>query len=249
MIDEAQLVEIFKALADANRLNLFELLVYSDQTNSELMNATGLSQNLLSHHLSVLADCKLIEAHQSIGDARRRYYSPNLRTARLVAKWWQQYCPSLERPLPSLERPRRVLFLCSTNGIRSLMAEAIARHLYADSLLARSAGLAPARGIPSVMYRVLDEYGVPPGELALHTYHSLEDKHFDFVITVCDRVHEAEMPPELTRAKIIHWSLRDPLQETPHPKEQLALTRDLFETIRLRLTFFVQRLADRERAS
>lgn len=249
MIDESQLVDIFKALSDANRLTLFELLMYSDQTNSELMNATGLSQNLLSHHLSVMADCKLIEAHQSIGDARRRYYSPNLATTREVCHWWQRYSPSLSRPMARLQRPRRVLFLCSTNGMRSLMAEAVANHLSGGSLRARSAGLAPARDIPLVMYRVLDERGVPSDNLVMQTFHALGDSDFEFVITVCDRVHESEMPTALSRAEFIHWSLRDPLQETSDLHGQLALTRELYQAILLRLTFFAQRLADQERAS
>jgi len=248
MIGDTQLVDIFKALSDAHRLELFHLLVYSDQTNSELMNATGLSQNLLSHHLSVMADCKLIEVHQSIGDARRRYYSPNLQTAREVSHWWQQYSPSLSRPMPRLERPRRVLFLCSTNSMRSLMAEAMANHLSNGALLVRSAGLLPGRGIPSLTYRVLEEHAIPSDHLEMKTYRTLGDTNFEFVITVCDRVHESEMPPELTRAEIIHWSLRDPLQETSDPQEQLALSRELYQTILLRLTFFVQRLAESERA-
>ena len=82
----------------------------------------------------------------------------------------------------------------------------------------------------------------------MQTYHALPERDFEFVITVCDRVHETEIPPELARAEVIHWSLRDPLQESPDPHQQLTLTRDLYQTILLRLAFFVQRLADRERA-
>jgi len=52
----------------------------------------------------------------------------------------------------------------------------------------------------------------------MKTYRTLGDTNFEFVITVCDRVHESEMPPELAHAEIIHWSLRDPLQETSDPQ-------------------------------
>ncbi len=97
------LIEIFKALADPNRLMLLELLLISDRTNSELMNATGLSQNLLSHHLNVLTEARLIYPQQSIGDARRRYFCPNLETVQECSGWWRNHSPiSSSCPLPVL---------------------------------------------------------------------------------------------------------------------------------------------------
>lgn len=51
------------------------------------MNQLGLSQNLLSHHLSVLVEVGLITVRQSIGDARRRYYTPNLEVPHLLSVW------------------------------------------------------------------------------------------------------------------------------------------------------------------
>ena len=53
------------------------------------MNQTGLSQNLLSHHLSVLTEAGLIRS-PGIGDARRRYFSLNFEAPQLLATWWRQ---------------------------------------------------------------------------------------------------------------------------------------------------------------
>ena len=130
MLSESQVIDIFKALADPNRLTLFRLLLASDLTNSELMDKTGLRQNLLSHHLNILVESGLVRVQRSIGDARRHYFSVNLEQAGQFAAWWERHgsCALDRRPvLPALSHSRRVLFLCRRNSARSLMAEALAR--------------------------------------------------------------------------------------------------------------------------
>lgn len=244
MLAEEQVIGVLKALADPNRLRLFELLLCSDRTNSELMNETGLRQNLLSHHLNILAEAELIDMVQSIGDARRHYYSANLLKTQTVAEWWAQHTPPLERPLPCLKKPRRILFLCLRNTSRSLMAEAIAHKIAPNSLIAVSAGYAE-QGVelPEVTRQVLEENGVSAMELHPKLYSDLPDKQFDIAVTVCDIVHENSIPAEVRDAQYIHWSLRDPVNGVPDPMEQLELARSLYADIELRLALLVRRLA------
>lgn len=247
MLNEAQLIEIFKALSDPNRLQLYELLLKSDQTNSELIGQTGLSQNLLSHHLSVLNEAGLIDPQRSIGDARRRYYCPNLRTMLAMCRWWQRCSPATARPLPALKQRKRVLFLCRTNAERSLIAEALAHQIAAGAIIPESAGLMKAREeLSPLALTVLAEHGVPTKMLKTKSASSFANKTFDYVVTVCDRVHEHKLPAFLSEAGYVHWSLRDPLQEAETEAEQLAITRELYDDIELRLSFFVQRLLQDE---
>lgn len=246
MLSAEHIVDIFKALADPHRLTLFELLLTSDRTNSELMNLTELSQNLLSHHLSVLTDCGLIRVQQSIGDARRRYYCPNLETVHEFYQWWCRYNPPAARPLPALERPRRVLFLCKRNADRSLIAEALARHIAPDALIAYSAGIEPLAALPPLTPRVLADHNIPADGLIPKTYRELTTIDFDYVITVCDRVHEPPLPPEFENAIHLHWSLHDPTEAAFEFAEQLDAAHRLYHEIERRLVFFVQRLIAEE---
>lgn len=252
MLSEAQVVEIFKALADPNRLHLYELLLCSDQTNSELMDATGLRQNLLSHHLTMLHQCGLIQEHQSYGgDARRHYYSTNLATARQMRGWWEDHSPLDPEALPTLKRPRRVLFLCLENATRSLMAEVMARHHTSGALIPASAGVRePTTPLPAALWQVLAEHNLPTDSLVQKTYQSLGDMTFDFVIVVCDIVHEGLVPPTFEGATYIHWSLSDPVLDAPDdPVRQLEVARRLYDELELRLALFVQCVAKEEAES
>ena len=147
----------------------------------------------------------MIQPQQSIGDARRRYYCPNLETALKIAGWWHEHSPISKRPLPSLKRPRRVLFLCLMNSDRSLLAEAIARHLAPHALIPYSAGIEPVDELPAMTHEVLAEYNIPEDGLVPQTYHNLPSVQFDYLITVCDRVHEHGLPDEFKNLETIHW--------------------------------------------
>lgn len=64
-----------KALAEPNRLLLFEMLVQGVQCNCDLGDALGMAPNLISHHLSVLREAGLVHAEHDPLDARWVYYS------------------------------------------------------------------------------------------------------------------------------------------------------------------------------
>ncbi|MEW6581066.1 MAG: metalloregulator ArsR/SmtB family transcription factor [Chloroflexota bacterium] len=253
MLSESQVIDIFKALADPNRLALFRLLLASDLTNSELMDKTGLRQNLLSHHLNILVESGLVRVQRSIGDARRHYFSVDLAQTQQFTAWWKRHgscAPDRDQALPVLRRPRRVLFLCRRNSARSLMAEALARHLAPDALIPFSAGIEePEETLPEVAVRTLAEHGISTAGLAAKTLGELAGQPFDQVITVCDIVHEGEGAgtPPLYGVRQAHWSLNDPLEATT-PAEQDRVARELLAELRLRLTCLVRRLAAEEAA-
>jgi protein-tyrosine-phosphatase len=247
MLSHDQVMNIFKALSDPNRLQVFELLLLSDRTNSELMDETGLRQNLLSHHLNILNEAGLIQMSQSIGDARRHYYNADLCTVSQFRKWWGLRTPPTDTPLPALTLPRRVLFLCLRNLSRSLIAEALARHLAPDALIVTSAGLENNdSSVPPVTLQVLAEHGISADDLTFKRYDELEQTEYDYLITVCDIVHENLIPDTLSYQTYVHWSLRDPVEGVTDPQEQLRLARELYHDIYRRIALLVQMLAAAE---
>jgi arsenate reductase len=245
MLSESEAVEVLKALADPNRLTLFKLLLCSDRTNSELMAQTGLRQNLLSHHLNILCESKLVQAQQSIGDARRHYYTVDLRAVRDFQAWWQTHTPP--DTLPTLRRPRRVLFLCYHNASRSVIAEIVARHLLNDMIIPFSAGLQdPVEALPPVTLQVLAERGLSGAPFVTKRYDELPPQHYDYLVTVCDIVHENSLPDSIQYDQYVHWSLHDPVEGITDEAEQLRLARELYDEITLRLVCLVQRIAQAE---
>lgn len=240
-LTETQAIDIFKALSDPNRMQIFQLLLHSDRTNSELMDQTGLRQNLLSHHLNILTECGLIGVQRSIGDARRHYYTPEFRIVRAIRDWWADRTIPDISALPALKRPVRVLFLCRRNGARSFMAEALARKFAADALIVDSAGSEPFAPDEEIGRRILAEQGIVLDGFAPKAYQTLTNKSFDYIVSVCDIVHERDLPTEFPDATIVHWSLPDPL-EPGDEAERLANTREVYDEIARRLANFVQQL-------
>lgn len=66
--------QLFKCLADKNRLSVFAILTHGSYTVSDMYRCLKLPQNLISHHLKVLKNEGLVD-HQKIG--RKIYYSLN----------------------------------------------------------------------------------------------------------------------------------------------------------------------------
>ncbi len=105
------------------------------------------------------------------------------------------------------EKPK-ILILCTGNSARSQMAEGILRHLAQGELDVASAGTHPSFVHPLAI-QVMREAGI---DISKHRSKPVEEfagKHFDVVITVCDRA--AENCPVFPGApERIHFSLEDP---------------------------------------
>ena len=57
-------VKVLKALADANRLHILELLGRGEQCACVLLEDLALSQPTLSHHMKILCDSGIVESRQ-----------------------------------------------------------------------------------------------------------------------------------------------------------------------------------------
>lgn len=79
-----EVCQILKALADPNRLRIFEILLQGDACNGHLNEQLGLAPNLLSHHLGVLRKAGLVTDRRDAVDARWIYYTVN---REVVSAW------------------------------------------------------------------------------------------------------------------------------------------------------------------
>jgi arsenate reductase len=190
----------------------------------------------------------LILSHPSDGDARRHYYHVDWRSVLVFREWLQNQYPPDQISFPALKQPRVVLFLCPHNTSRSMMSEVLARHFASHAIIPYSAGIEgkPAT-LPRVTVQTLAEHGVPVSDFVAKSSTELPDIKFDYLITLCDVVHENFVPATLHYYQYLHWSLHDPVEGIEHEAQQLQRARDLYDEIILRLSLFVQRCADEER--
>ena len=98
----------------------------------------------------------------------------------------------------------RVLFLCTGNSARSIMAEALLRRYADDHFEAYSAGLEP-KGINPYTVRIMNEIGLDvSSQRSKSLMEYLGRVHMGFVITVCDRA-EANCPIFPFGTLRLHW--------------------------------------------
>jgi ArsR family transcriptional regulator len=86
-----QVVTFAKALADPNRLRIFDLLMQGDSCNCELNEKLGLPPNLLSHHLRVLRQAGLVRSRRDAVDGRWIYYAVNKKAVTRWQGWFNQF--------------------------------------------------------------------------------------------------------------------------------------------------------------
>lgn len=104
--------------------------------------------------------------------------------------------------------PVKLLFLCTHNRCRSILAEAIATEVGGDLLQAASAGSEPADAVDAVTLRSLERHGIPAKGLRSKALDEIDEFNPDFVITVCDTT---ESCPVLSgRGRPFQWRLADP---------------------------------------
>ena len=106
--------------------------------------------------------------------------------------------------------PSAVLFACTQNAIRSVMAAAIMKHFYGQRVYVASCGVRPGTPDPFVA-TVMDEMGIDLGKHRPQSFEDLEDSSFDVVISLSPEAHHRAL--ELTRTMAIeteYWPTLDP---------------------------------------
>ncbi len=224
--------EFLRLAAHPLRWRLLSALAAGDARVRELMAGTGESQNLVSYHLGLLRRGGLVTTRRSTHDARDTYYHLDLtRCAGALAEIAAALHPALvsvpgddaRQSVPPaasghpLARTPAVLFVCTGNSSRSLIAEALLRHRSGGAVDVTSAGTHPRREIHPLTLAVLrKDYGLDLGPRDPRAIQAVADRTFDLVVTVCDRAREA-LPELREHPRLSHWSIPDPAHSTPRP--------------------------------
>ena len=139
------------------------------------------------------------------------------------------------------DRPFNVLFLCTGNSARSILAESILNQLGGGRFVAYSAGSFPTGKVNSFALQLLEEQGIPTSGLRSKSWDELAGPgapHFDFIFTVCDRAAAETCPLWPGQPMTAHWGIADPAAVQGSEAEKRAAFFNAFRELSQRIRIF-----------
>jgi arsenate reductase len=139
-------------------------------------------------------------------------------------------------------RHYNVLFLCTGNSARSIMAEAILNFKGRPRFTAYSAGSHPSGSVRPEAIRQLEAARVPAQGMRSKSWEEFsapEAPHLDFVFTVCDNAANEVCPIWPGQPLTAHWGIPDPAAVTGSPDELARAYREAFLMLERRINLFL----------
>jgi arsenate reductase len=138
--------------------------------------------------------------------------------------------------------PHNVLFLCTGNSARSILAEAILNHKAKGEFAAYSAGSHPSGTVRPEALAQLAAAGLPTDGLRSKSWDEFAAPNaprMDFVFTVCDNAANEPCPFWPGQPMTAHWGVADPAAVTGTPEEIARAYRDAFTILDRRISLFL----------
>ena len=123
-----------------------------------------------------------------------------------------------------------VLFLCTGNSARSILAEALITTMSQGKLIGYSAGSHPKGVVHPIALELSIEMGYPKEKLrskSWNEYSHPEAPKMDFIITVCDNAKSEVCPIWPGHPATLHWGLPDPALAKGSYEEQKKVFCDV----------------------
>jgi arsenate reductase len=140
------------------------------------------------------------------------------------------------------DRVFNVLFLCTGNSARSILAESIMRQDGAGRFLAYSAGSHPNRAVQPLALKVLGEMGYPTDGFYSKSWDVFAEPGapiMDFVFTVCDDAAGEACPLWPGQPITAHWGIEDPAKANGSELERTAAFVKAFRYLNNRIQIFL----------
>jgi arsenate reductase len=144
-----------------------------------------------------------------------------------------------ERLMPA--KTYNVLFLCTGNSARSILAEALIAHWGRGQFKGYSAGSFPKGAVHPLALRLLTELGLPTRGLRSKSWNEFAKPgapQMDFVFTVCDQAAGEVCPVWPGRPVTAHWGIPDPAAVEGSDVERMLAFRDAFRALERRIKIF-----------
>jgi arsenate reductase len=139
---------------------------------------------------------------------------------------------------PSSTPPLRVLFVCTGNSARSVMAEALLNHRGRGRFHAESAGSKPAARVNPHAVAALQRVGIARADAVPRGLDTVIAQEWDLVVTVCDRAKES--CPLFPGAPVqAHWGMPDPTEVQGSEEDTRQAFDQALDLIRRRVDFLL----------
>jgi len=135
-----------------------------------------------------------------------------------------------------------VLFLCTGNSARSIMAEALLNHKAKGSVTAYSAGSHPSGTPRPEALRQLESAGISTQGLRSKSWDEFavpDAPRMDFVFTVCDNAAREVCPFWPGQPMTAHWGIPDPAAVKGTPEQIARAFHDAFVVLDRRIGLFL----------
>jgi len=139
------------------------------------------------------------------------------------------------------ERPYNVLFLCTGNSARSILAERLLEHWGKGKFRAFSAGSHPTGLVNPLAMELLEGFHMPTAHLRSKSWDEFAAPGapaLDFVFTVCDQAAGEMCPVWPSQPVTAHWGVPDPAAVGGSKAERMKAFRDVFRALDNRIKIF-----------
>ncbi len=140
------------------------------------------------------------------------------------------------------ERIYNVLFLCTGNSARSVIAEAILNRIGAGKFRAYSAGSQPKGAINPGTLKLLRDLNFDTSQFRSKSWHEFSQPNsppLDFVFTVCDNAAGEACPFWPGQPMTAHWGIPDPAEAKGTEAEVALAFKDAYRMLNQRIGIFV----------
>jgi ArsR family transcriptional regulator, arsenate/arsenite/antimonite-responsive transcriptional repressor / arsenate reductase (thioredoxin) len=255
-MESTEAATAFAALSVDTRLNLLRLLMAEGSSGlaaGEISTRLGLPASTASFHLAALERAGLT---QSTRHGRQIVHAVRFMGLRKLLAFLTETCcggrpelcgdiARLLPPLPDEDRGMtpafNVLFLCTHNSARSVMAEALLEKIGNGRFRPWSAGSDPIKEPNAEVIEKLEALGYDTSKLRSKSWHEFTGpgaQKMDFVITLCDAPHGQECPDFGGIAVTAAWPLPDPAKFNGSVIERAAMLNELYASLRRRIEIF-----------
>jgi protein-tyrosine-phosphatase/DNA-binding transcriptional ArsR family regulator len=255
-MESTQAAAAFAALSQETRIDLIRLLIAEGPNGlpaGDIVSRFGLPNSTVSFHLAALERAGFT---QSTRQGRQIIHAVRIAGIRSVLGFLTETCcggrpelcgdiarllPPLPDEDPGMTPGFNVLFLCTHNSARSIMAEAILGKIGGARFHSYSAGSSPiASPNPEVMAK-LETLGHDISAFRSKSWYEFTGPsapRMDFVITLCDTPHGQMCPEFGDLAVTAAWPLPDPSKFGGSNIERAALLNELYAGLHRRLSIF-----------
>ncbi len=257
-MDQSTAIVVLGALAQASRLAIFRHLAQTGpQPAGQIGERFGLPLATLSFHLKTLQQAGLLDCRR---EGRQLIYQARCDVVTDLMTYLMEHCctlplfpvnPATVIPLATLkgesaampqDKVYHVLFLCTGNSARSILAEAVMNRLGDDRFHAFSAGSFPAGQVHPLTLKLLALQDIPTEGLRSKSWNEFatpDAPPLDFVFTVCDKAAHEVCPVWPGQPMSAHWGVEDPAAAEGDEAQKMLAFRKALRELENRIKIFM----------